>query len=62
MSDRMRRVSGQELGDNLLKSVKEMKARKVARITKVARSQVAAARLRTGLSQIIACKRMKELK
>ena len=52
MSDQMREMSGQELGNKLLKSVKEMKAGKAARVTKVAPNQVAAARLKTGLSQI----------
>lgn len=57
----MRQVSGQELGNTLLKSVKEMKAGKAARTIKVAPNQVAAARLKTGLSQIRARKRMKEI-
>ena len=52
MSDQMRQMSGQELGDKLLKSVKEMKAGRTARVTKVAPNQVAAARLKTGLSQL----------
>ena len=39
------------MGDKLLKSVKEMKAGKVARVTQVAANEVAAARLKTGLSQ-----------
>ena len=52
MSDQMRQMSGQELGDKLLKSVKEMKARRTARVTNVAPNQVAAARLKTGLSQL----------
>ena len=50
MSDRIREMSGKELGNKLLKSVKEMKAGKAARVTKVAPNQVAAARLKTGLS------------
>ena len=46
------RVSaGEELGLKLLKSVKEMKAGVRARSTKVVPNQVAAARLKTGLSQ-----------
>ena len=57
----MKQLSGQELGNKLLKSVKEMKAGKAARITKIAPNQAAAARLKTGLSQIIARKRMKEI-
>ena len=46
MSDQMREMSGQELGNKLLKSVKEMRAGKAARVTKVAPNQVAAARLK----------------
>ena len=42
---------GEELGLKLLKSVKEMKAGDKARSTKVAPNPVAAARLKTGLSQ-----------
>ena len=57
----MRQVPGQELGDKLLKSVREMKAGRVARVTKVSPNQVAVARLRTEPSQIIARKRMKEI-
>lgn len=41
----MRQISGQELGNKLLKSVKEMKAGRVARITEVAPNQAAAAGL-----------------
>ena len=40
----MKHLSGQELGNKLLKSVKEMKAGKAARITRVAPTQAAAAR------------------
>jgi putative transcriptional regulator len=43
--------AGEELGLKLLKSVKEMKAGKKARAAKVIPNQVAAARLKTGLSQ-----------
>ena len=42
---------GEELGRKLLQSVKEMKAGKAARATRVAPNQVAAARMKTGLSQ-----------
>ena len=41
MNDRMRQMSGQELGNKLLESVKEMKAGRAARVTKVAPNQVA---------------------
>jgi len=44
-------MSGEELGNKLLKSVKEMKSGKAARLTKVAANEVASARLKTGLSQ-----------
>ncbi|RZO84552.1 MAG: helix-turn-helix domain-containing protein [Oceanococcus sp.] len=44
-------MSGSDLGDKLLKSVQEMQAGKVARATTVAPNEVAAARIRTGLSQ-----------
>ena len=44
-------TGGEELGRKLLQSIKEMKAGKVARTTSVAPNQVAAARLKTGLSQ-----------
>lgn len=44
-------MSGEELGKKLLKAVKEMKAGKAARATKVTLNEVAAARLKTGLSQ-----------
>ena len=43
--------AGEELGRKLLKSVEEMKAGTRARSTEVVPNQVAAARLRTGLSQ-----------
>ena len=45
-------MSGEELGNKLLKSVQEMKAGKAARTTQVAPNKVAAARLKTGLSQL----------
>jgi len=44
-------MTGEELGEKLLRSVHEMKAGKAARATLVAPNQVAAARLKTGLSQ-----------
>lgn len=44
-------MSGEELGNKLLKSLKEMKAGDAARVTQIAPNQVAAARLKTGLSQ-----------
>jgi putative transcriptional regulator len=48
---KVRVSAGEELGLKLLQSVKEMKAGKKARASKVAPNQVAAARLKTGLSQ-----------
>jgi putative transcriptional regulator len=44
-------MSSLELGEKLLKSVKEMKANSVARSNKVEPNDVAKARLKTGLSQ-----------
>jgi putative transcriptional regulator len=44
-------LSGRELGEKLLQSVREMTAGKAARVTRVAPNEVAAARLKTGLSQ-----------
>jgi len=44
-------MTGEELGEKLLRSVGEMKAGKAARATLVAPNEVAAARLKTGLSQ-----------
>ena len=52
MNDQTMLMSGEELGNKLLKSVQEMKAGKAARVTKVIPNQVAVARLKTGLSQI----------
>lgn len=40
-----------ELGEKLLRSVREMKAGKAARATQVAPNEVAVARMKTGLSQ-----------
>lgn len=42
---------GQELGEKLLQSVREIKSGKAARATRVAPNEVAAARMKTGLSQ-----------
>jgi putative transcriptional regulator len=44
-------MTGNELGQKLLQSVREMKAGKAARATRIAPNEVAAARLKTGLSQ-----------
>ncbi|WP_150302899.1 helix-turn-helix domain-containing protein [Pseudomonas saliphila] len=44
-------LSGEELGNKLLQSVKEMKAGNVARITRVEPNEVAEARGKTGLTQ-----------
>ena len=44
-------MTGKELGEKLLQSVQEMHAGKVARATKGVPNAVAAARLKTGLSQ-----------
>jgi putative transcriptional regulator len=51
MSKYAKSMNGEELGNKLLKSVKEMRAGKAARITKYAQNEVASARLKTGLSQ-----------
>jgi len=53
MSKQSRTLSGKELGNKLLKSVREMKAGKAARTTSIATNEVAAARLKTGLSQTL---------
>jgi len=45
-------ITGEELGNKLLQSVKEMNDTKVARRTKIKPNEVAAARLKTGLSQV----------
>lgn len=44
-------MTGEELGRKLLNSVNEMKQGKAARKTQVTPNEVAAARLKTGLSQ-----------
>ncbi|MCB1697709.1 MAG: helix-turn-helix domain-containing protein, partial [Halioglobus sp.] len=51
MSKTTKRMTGAELGDKLLKSVREMKGGKAARATRIAPNEVAAARLKSGLSQ-----------
>ena len=51
MSKKSKSVDSEELGNKLLKSVREMKAGKVARATKIAANEVAAARMKSGLSQ-----------
>lgn len=51
MSKYTKSISGEELGNKLLKSVNEMKAGKAARVTKFASNEVSSARLKTGLSQ-----------
>jgi putative transcriptional regulator len=44
-------ITGDELGQKLLQSVREMKAGKAARTTQAVPNQVVAARQKTGLSQ-----------
>ncbi|WP_347332119.1 helix-turn-helix domain-containing protein [Marinimicrobium locisalis] len=44
-------MTGEELGKKLLQSVNEMKSGKAARTTEVSPNEVAAARIKTGLSQ-----------
>jgi putative transcriptional regulator len=51
MTKKPESMTGIELGNELLKSVREMKAGKAARATKIATNEVAAARMKTGLSQ-----------
>ena len=51
MNDSVDSITGEELGEKLLKSVKEMKAGKASRVTRIAANEVASARLKTGLSQ-----------
>jgi putative transcriptional regulator len=51
MSKKTKVLTGEELGNKLLKSVNEMKAGKAARATQIAPNEVAVARLKTGLSQ-----------
>lgn len=45
-------ISAEELGNKLLQSVKEMKAGKAARVSRVEPNKVAEARSRTGLTQL----------
>lgn len=45
------RTSGEEIGQKLLQSVREMKAKNFARVTKVAVNEVVEARQSTGMSQ-----------
>ena len=45
-------MTGKELGEKILQSVREMNAGKMARVTKAEPNAVAAARLKTGLSQL----------
>jgi putative transcriptional regulator len=52
MGNRKNEMSGEVLGNKLLNSVKEMKAGKAARVTQITSNKVAAARLKTGLSQL----------
>lgn len=40
-----------KLGKKLLQSVREMKAKQIARVTQIEPTEVAAARMKTGLSQ-----------
>ena len=56
MSKKITSLTGEELGSKLLKSVGEMKAGKAARATQIAPNEVAAARLKTGLSQAMFAK------
>lgn len=44
-------ISAEELGNKLLQSVKEMKAGKAARVSRVEPNEVAEARSRAGLTQ-----------
>jgi|SRR5690554_1653067 len=53
MSKKSKEITGEELGDKLLQSIKEMKAGKASRVTQIAANEVAAARLKTGLSQTL---------
>ena len=45
-------LSAEELGNKLLQSVKEMKAGKTARVSRVEPNEVAEARGKTGLTQV----------
>ena len=51
-TSKLKATTGEELGQKLLQSIREMKAGKVARATQITPNQVAAARIKTGLSQV----------
>ena len=51
MSKKKEELSGEELGQMLLESVRQMKAGKVARTEQVEQNDVVAARMASGLSQ-----------
>jgi len=51
-------MSGEELSNKLLNSIKKMKSGKVARATQIAPNEVAAAQLKTGLPQADFAKRL----
>ena len=51
MSKSTEEMSGEELGNKFLKSIKEIKTGNAARATKIFPNEVASARLKTGLSQ-----------
>ena len=51
MRNKKKALTAEELGNKLLKSVNEMKAGKAAHVTRIATNEVAAARLKTGLTQ-----------
>jgi len=50
-ANKSKSMTGEELGQRLLQSVREMRAGKATRTTLVTPNEVAAARLKTGLSQ-----------
>jgi putative transcriptional regulator len=51
MSDETETLTAEALGNKLLQSVKEMKAGKVARVSRVEPNEVVEARSKTGLTQ-----------
>jgi len=53
MSKKTKELTSEELGEKLLQSVKEMRAGKATRVMQIAGNESAAARLKTGLSQIL---------
>ena len=59
MSKKSTFMSGAQLSNRLLRSVKEMKSGKGARATQIAVNEVAAARLKTGLSQSLFAQALK---